>query len=273
MELTLLAALSFLGCFTGFLAGLFGIGGGMILTPFLTMLLSLSGAFPSDQIVHIAIATSMGTILFTSLSSLRAHARMGGVLWSAFWGLIPGILIGGLAGAHIAGALSAFWIALVFTTFVGFSATKIFISRSNSQGTRDMPGPAGLIASGFTIGTIASIVGAGGGFIIVPFLTWCRVSIHKAVGTSAALGFPVSLAGTIGYVISGWNVPELAGYDGLFGYIYWPALLAVALCSIFTAPMGAKLAHKLDSTRLKKLFGLMLYCLAGYMLYKAILAY
>ncbi len=272
MDASLLILLPVLGCMTGFLAGLFGVGGGMILTPFLTLLLSYGGRFPPEAIVHIAIATSMGTILFTSASSLRAHAKHKAVIWPAFWQLIPGILLGGLLGARIAGWLSTFWIAIIFTSFVMVSATKIFISKGPTS-SRDLPGPVGMGIAGLSIGTIASIVGAGGGFLIVPFLTWCKATIHKAIGTSAALGFPISVAGTIGYIWSGLSVPSLQGYSGLIGYIYWPALLAVAVCSTLTAPLGAKLAHNLDTKKLRYLFALLLYCLGAYMLYKAIRAY
>ncbi len=271
MSLTLLLALPLLGAFTGLLAGLFGVGGGMILTPFLTMLLSLTGQFPPETIVHIALATSMGTIVFTSASSFRAHAQHGAVEWKAFYTLMPGIILGGLLGAQITGALPTFWIALIFTIFVTLSATKIFVTKKQTK-TRDLPTPLGLTAWGTGIGTVAAIVGAGGGFMIVPFLTWCRVSIHTAIGTSAALGLPVSIAGTLGYIWAGLNRPELEGISGLIGFIYWPALIAVALCSIFTAPLGASIAHKMESRRLRQCFAVLLYSLGVYMLYKGVMS-
>ena len=200
MELQYVLALAGLGCGTGFLAGLLGIGGGMVLTPFLTLILSHAG-LPDEHVVHVAIATSMGTILFTSLSSVRAHAARGAVIWRVVGLVAPGILAGALIGAQISGALSTFWVALIFSVFVSFSATKMFIS-SKTVPSRTLPGTAGMIGAGAAIGVISSIVGAGGGFISVPFLTYCNVKMHNAIGTSAALGFPIACAGTIGYIIS-----------------------------------------------------------------------
>lgn len=271
MELQYVLALAGLGCGTGFLAGLLGIGGGMVLTPFLTLILSHAG-LPDEHVVHVAIATSMGTILFTSLSSVRAHAARGAVIWRVVGLVAPGILVGALIGAQISGALSTFWVALIFSVFVSFSATKMFIS-SKTVPSRTLPGTAGMIGAGAAIGVISSIVGAGGGFISVPFLTYCNVKMHNAIGTSAALGFPIACAGTIGYIISGWNVPGLPGWPFTLGYLHLPALVSVAALSMLTAPLGARVAHSIDTKPLKRIFASMLYLLAAYMFYKAVSAY
>lgn len=199
MSLELIAALLVLGACTGYLAGLLGIGGGMVLTPFLTLILSMAGV-PDAVVVHAAIATSLSTILFTSLSSVRAH---------------------------------------------------------NNRG------------AGTGIGSVSSLVGAGGGFISVPFMVWCNVPMHKAVGTSAALGFPIAFAGTLSYIWAGWGNPELAGTEHMLGYIHWPALLSVAAMSVLTAPLGAKTAHSIDTKPLKRIFACLLLCLATYMLVRA----
>ena len=271
MDLQIVICLALLGSCTGFLAGLLGIGGGMVLTPFLTMLLAHAG-IPPEHIVHCAIATSMGTILFTSLSSVRAHAARGAVLWKVVASMAPGILLGAVIGAQISGALSTFWVALFFSIFVYTSATKMFIS-SKTVASRSLPGTGGMFGAGTVIGVISSLVGAGGGFISVPFMTYCNVRMHNAIGTSAALGFPIAFAGTIGYIISGWGNPALPGWPYTLGFIHLPALFSVAEMSILTAPIGAKVAHSIDTKPLKRIFGCVLFVLATYMLWKAVSAF
>ena len=268
MSIQIILALAALGCCTGFLAGLLGIGGGMVLTPVLTLLLAYAG-IPIEHIVHVAIATSMGTILFTSLSSVRAHAKRGAVLWNVVFAMAPGILVGGLLGAQISGALPTFWVAMIFAVFVYFSAAKMFLNTKPTP-SRHLPGTAGMFGAGTVIGVISALVGAGGGFISVPFMTWCNVKMHNAVGTSAAFGFPIAFAGTIGYIISGWGLTGLPGWPYTIGYIHLPALICVAATSIFFAPLGAKVAHATDTKPLKRIFACMLFVLASYMLWKAI---
>ncbi|MDO5532522.1 sulfite exporter TauE/SafE family protein [Sutterella sp.] len=268
MPIEIILALACLGCCTGFLAGLLGIGGGMVLTPFLTMLLAMA-SIPDQHIVHVAIATSMGTILFTSLSSVRAHAKRGAVLWNVVWAMAPGILVGGLIGPQISGSLPTFWIALFFACFVYFSAIKMFIN-TQPKPSRHLPGTAGMFGAGTVIGVISALVGAGGGFISVPFMTWCNVKMHNAVGTSSAFGFPIAFAGTIGYIWKGWGLETLPGWPFTLGYIHVPALLCVAVTSIFFAPLGAKVAHSIDTKPLKRIFACLLFVLASYMLWKAL---
>ncbi len=267
MDIQIVLALALLGSCTGFLAGLLGIGGGMVLTPFLTMLLTNAG-IPPEHVVHCAIATSMGTILFTSLSSVRAHASRGAVLWKVAAAIAPGILVGAVLGAQISGALPTFWVALIFSIFVYTSAAKMFMT-SKTVASRTLPGPLGMFGAGSVIGVISSLVGAGGGFISVPFMTYCNVKMHNAIGTSAALGFPIAFAGTIGYIISGWGNPALPGWPYTLGFIHLPALFSVAVMSILTAPLGAKAAHSIDTKPLKRIFASILFLLATYMLWKA----
>ena len=234
----------------------------------MTMLLVYVGV-PDTAIVHTAIATSLATIMFTSLSSVRAHHKRGAVLWNVVAAVAPGILVGALLGAKISSLLPTFWISLVFVCFVGFSAIKMFIN-SKPQPKRTLPGMAGMFGAGTGIGVISALVGAGGGFISVPFMVWCNVKMHNAVGTSAALGFPIAAAGTLGYIITGWSEPGLPQFPMMLGYIHLPALLSVAAASIFTAPFGAKVAHSIDTKPLKRIFACMLLVLAGYMLTRAI---
>lgn len=266
MDPVLIAALLALGAAIGFAAGLLGIGGGMLTVPFMTLLFTLQ-KFPPQHIVHMAIATSLATIMFTSISSVRAHHKRGAVLWPVAAKLAPGIVVGSLAGAKLAGALPSKWLALVFALFVGFSATQMLLG-SKPKPTRQLPGTAGMLGAGGAIGVVSAIVGAGGGFLSVPFMTWCNVRIHNAVATSASLGFPIAAAGTIGYVISGWHLTGIT--PGAVGYIHVPALVALAAASVLTAPLGARVAHALDTARLKRVFAVLLYLLAAYMLYKSL---
>jgi len=262
----LVAQLLALGLCTGFLAGLLGIGGGMLMVPFLTLILEHRGV-PAGLSVKMAIATSMATILFTSLSSVRAHHRRGAVRWPIVQGMAPGILAGGLlAGAGAFALLKGQALALVFGLFVSFSATQMLRNRK-PQASRQMPGLAGQATVGTGVGFLSGLVGAGGGFVSVPFMTWCNVPIHQAVATSAALGFPIALANTLGYVIGGWSLP--AALPGALGYLYLPALGVIAVASVSMAPMGARVAHAMDIAQLKKAFALLLYTLAAYMLWKA----
>jgi uncharacterized membrane protein YfcA len=266
LDLTLVAELLLLGSCTGFLAGLLGIGGGMLMVPFITLILDARGV-PASLGVKMAIATSMATILFTSLSSVRAHHRRGAVRWDLVRTLAPGIVIGSLvAGAGVFAALKGTTLALVFGLFVAFSATQMLLDKKPAP-TRQMPGPAGRLGAGGVIGFISGLVGAGGGFISVPFMAWCNVAMHNAVATSAALGFPIALASTAGYVIGGWQLDS--GLPGSLGYLWLPALGVIACASVLTAPLGARTAHAMNVAQLKRVFALVLYGLSAYMLSKA----
>lgn len=267
-EPLLIIQLALLGLGTGFLAGLLGIGGGMLMVPFITIILSGRGVGP-DLSVKMAIATSMATIIFTSISSVRAHHKRGAVRWELVRGLAPGIVLGGaIASLGVFALLKGTWLALFFAAFVSFSATQMFLDRKPAP-TRQVPGTVGLMGAGGVIGFLSGLVGAGGGFVSVPFMTWCNVAIHNAVATSAALGFPIALANVVGYVVSGQSVQDLPPYS--FGYIWLPALGVIAVCSVLTAPLGARAAHKLPVKQLKRVFASILYLLAAYMLYKGLM--
>ena len=262
----LAAELLALGAVVGFLAGLLGIGGGMMMVPVLTLLLTQRGV-EAGHAVKMAIATSMATILFTSLSSVREHHRLGAVRWDLAATLTPGILLGGLAaGAGAFAVLKGRGLALFFAVFIGWSALRMLRDRKPVPG-RQLPGRAGQTAVGAGIGFASGLLGAGGAFLSVPFMVWCNVPPRHAVGTSAALGFPIAAAATVGYTIAGWQVaPAL---PGSFGYFFAPALALVALASISLAPLGARTAQRVDVQLLKRLFALLLFVLAGTMLHKA----
>jgi uncharacterized protein len=267
MSGSLIAELLVLGLCTGFLAGLLGIGGGMLMVPFLTFLLSQRGVEPGLA-VKMAIATSMTTILFTSIASVRAHHKRGAVRWDIVRAMAPGVVAGGLiAGAGVFAVVKGHALALFFAAFVAFSATQMLRAKKPAA-TRQMPGPAGQAAVGGGIGFLSGLVGAGGGFVSVPFMTWCNVAIHNAVATSAALGFPIALANTAGYLVGGWSLPP--SLPGAFGYLYVPALVIIALASVTMAPLGARAAHRMNVNQLKRAFALLLYALAAYMLYRGV---
>jgi uncharacterized membrane protein YfcA len=261
----LIAELLALGVAGGFLAGLLGVGGGMMMVPFLTLILSARGV-EAAVAVKMAVATSMATILFTSLSSVRAHARHGAVRWDLVRGLAPGIVAGGLlGGGGLFALLKGQGLALLFAAFVGFSALQMLRDRKPRPG-RQMPGWAGQTTVGGAIGLLSGLVGAGGAFLSVPFMVWCNVPMRQAVGTSAALGFPIALANTAGYLVAGRALaPAL---PGAMGYLYLPALAVIATASVLLAPLGARTAHRIDTGKLKRIFALLLLALAGSMLYR-----
>lgn len=267
LEPLLIIELAVLGLGTGFLAGLLGIGGGMLMVPFITLIISSRGVSP-DLAVKMAIATSMATIIFTSIASVRAHHKRGAVRWDIVRRLAPGIVLGSIVGSlGVFSLLKGSYLAIFFGLFVGFSATQMFIDKKPKP-SRQMPGTAGQLAAGGFIGFLSGLVGAGGGFISVPFMTWCNVAIHSAVATSAALGFPIAVANVLGYVLSGMSVQGLP--EGSFGYIWLPALAIIASASFFMAPVGARAAHKLPVSKLKRVFASILYVLAAYMLWKGL---
>lgn len=262
LEPQLILELVLMGVVGGFLAGLLGIGGGMIMVPFMVIILEAKH-FPPEHVVKMAVATSLATICFTSLSSVRAHNKHGAVLWPVARSLAPGILLGGAVGAQIAAALPTKVLGMVFAVFIAYSATQMLLNRK-PQASRTLPGPVGMVGVGGVIGLLSSIVGAGGAFVSVPFMTWCNVRIHQAVATSAALGFPIALAGTLGYVWAGRHLGEMP--PGAFGYLYVPGLLVIASASMMMAPLGARTAHRMDIRPLKRAFAIVLYLLAGYFL-------
>lgn len=260
----LIAELALIGTGTGFLAGLLGIGGGMIMVPFLTMILTGKG-YPADYTVKMAVATSLATIAFTSLSSVRAHHKRGAVLWPLVKVLAPGILVGSVLGAQVAHALPGKLLGVLFAVFVAFSATQMFLNRKPKP-SRTLPGPLATFGVGGAIGLLSALVGAGGAFVSVPFMTWCNVKIHDAVGTSSALGFPIAVAGTAGYVWAGMDLPQMPA--GSVGYLYLPGLAVISTASMLMAPLGARTAHRMDIQPLKKAFAFVLYGLAAYFLFR-----
>ncbi|XLZ70013.1 sulfite exporter TauE/SafE family protein [Massilia sp. SR12] len=265
MDWGLVGILLLMGAGGGFAAGLLGIGGGMVLVPFITMIFTAKG-FPPELVVHMAIATSLATIMFTSLSSVRAHHKHGAVQWRIVALLAPGIVVGSWIGPWIGKQMNTSALSLLFAAFVTFSAVQMILNKKPAPG-RELPGTPGMFAAGGVIGVVAGLVGAGGGFISVPFMAWCNVRIHQAVATSAALGFPIALSGTLSNIYFGWSEPGLPQYS--LGFIYLPALAVIAAASVTMAPLGARTAHKMDVVALKRSFAVVLFGLAAYMFYHA----
>lgn len=253
-----------LGAIAGFLAGLFGVGGGTILVPVLLFLFDAQN-FPVDYAMHMALGTAMATILFTSVASAHKHHQHGAVNWLTVRNIAPGILLGTALGTASAAAISPRGLGIFFTLFVYFAAAQILLD-IRPRPTRQLPGFAGTTLVGTFTGWISSLVSIGGGTIVVPFLVWCNVPLRNAIGTSAAVGFPVAFGGTLGYIATGAGVHPLPAPN--LGFVYLPALLWVALASIATAPLGAKTAHRLQVGVLRKLFAVLLIALASKLLLK-----
>tara|TARA_Y100001954_G_scaffold239630_1_gene317014 strand:+ start:8050 stop:8871 length:822 start_codon:yes stop_codon:yes gene_type:complete len=256
-----------LGAFAGVLAGLLGIGGGLVIVPMLNFAFELQG-FPEVHIQHVALGTSLATIIFTSLSSMRAHHKRGAIDWTAFWRLAPGIILGTYLGAWIASILSTMVLKAVFGIFLYYVATQMLFGKK-TEGTREMPGTVGIFGAGNVIGIFSAIVGIGGGTLTVPFLSWCSQTMHRSIATAAAVGLPIALSGTAGYIINGTGVENIPGPH--IGYVYIPALLGIIATSMLTAPFGAKLAHSLPVDKLKRIFAILLYAVGTKMLWSAFL--
>ncbi|QDE29678.1 sulfite exporter TauE/SafE family protein [Shewanella polaris] len=251
-----------LGSFVGFMAGLLGIGGGGILVPILTSIFLLNG-IAIDHVVHLALGTSMACMVITTFSSFRSHNAKGAVVWLAVKGMVLGIILGTFSATFLASYLSSLFLGIFFALFMAFVSSQMFLNKKPKP-SRELSGTPGLFAAGFGIGSISALVSIGGGSLTVPYLTWQNIEIKKAIGTSAAIGLPISVAGTVGYLINGWHYSSPNDY--IFGYVYLPAVLLISITSFITAPYGAQLAHKLPVSILKKIFAVLLITLSIKML-------
>lgn len=239
-----------MGALAGTLAGLLGIGGGIIIVPVLVLVFEGRGVGP-EVIMHVAIGTSLATIVVTSMSSIRAHHRRRAVDWAVFRRITPGILLGGFLGALIADALPGDTLRVLFAIFMLLVAAQFAFTGAPAPHRR-LPGRVGLAASGTAIGTVASMMGVGGGSMSVPYLSWCNVPLRQAVATSAAIGFPIALSGALTYLVIGWDAPGRPVWS--YGYVNLPAFFGIVVASILFAPVGARLAHTLPERILKRTF-------------------
>ncbi|MFN2353666.1 MAG: sulfite exporter TauE/SafE family protein [Desulfopila sp.] len=243
------------GGVAGLLAGLLGIGGGLVIVPMLAFSFAAQGV-TELHILHMALGTSLASIIFTSLSSLWAHHKRRAVIWPVMLRITPGLLIGTFFGSWVASQLSSQFLKVFFGLFLLYVATQMLLG-IKPKPSRELPGMAGKSAAGGIIGIFSSLVGIGGGTLSVPFLVYHNTAMHRAIGTSAALGLPIAIAGACGYIVNGLGVADLPA--GSIGFIHLTALCGVVAASIFTAPLGARLAHSLPVAGLKKIFSVLFY--------------
>jgi uncharacterized membrane protein YfcA len=251
-----------LGLVVGFFAGMLGIGGGVIIVPLLVFLFAAQH-FQPERILHLALGTSLASIVFTNLSSVRAHHLRGGVRWDIVRAATPAIIAGTLVGTAFADRMSSRYLAIIFTVFVFFSSLQMWVD-SKPVATRTLPGKFGLSTAGFAVGTLCSLVGVGGGILVIPLMTICNVPMINAIGTSAAIGLPISIGGALGYVVTGFGQTGLPPLS--LGYVYIPALVGLVVGSFVTVPLGAHVAHRMRVIVLRRIFAVILFMLATRML-------
>jgi len=259
--MTWIAAYLFFGAIVGFLAGLLGIGGGMVLVPILSALFTAQALAPG-YVVHMALGTGMASIVFTSVSSVREHRRLGSVDWQIVRRLAPAMMVGALAATFATGWIPQRALALTFAIITCGGATQL-LRRSKPVSARQLPGPLALSSVMAAIGAICGLMSAGGAFLSVPFMVYCGIPMRTAIGCGAALALPVAVIGTVGYMISGWPVEVLPQYA--LGFVYLPALVVLVAASVLFAPLGVRCMHRVPVPTLKRVFAVLLYLLAAKM--------
>ncbi|MBL4765253.1 MAG: sulfite exporter TauE/SafE family protein [Colwellia sp.] len=251
-----------LGSLVGFVAGLLGVGGGGIMVPILTIIFLYQGV-DADSVMHLALGTSMAAIIFTSISSLRAHQTHRTIKWNIVKLMSFGVIFGTFIATFLAAQLSSLYLAIFFTLFMAYVAIKLLVNKQINTDNCHISNK-NLLFSASGIGAISALVSIGGGSLTVPYLVSKGINVKKAIGTSAAIGLPISIAGTLGYLINGWD--SNLGYEYTLGFIYLPAVFLISITSFFTAPYGAKLAQHLPISILKKVFACLLILLSLKML-------
>lgn len=252
-----------LGMITGLLAGLFGVGGGSVIVPVLAILFTAHG-FPAELVMVMAVATSLAAIILTAVSSIVAHHRLGSVLWDKVVRLTPGILLGSILGAIVAEFISAQALRYIVAFFLFYMGLQIALQVKPKPGSTTQSKIMDHCA-GMTIGVVSAIIGIGGGSLTVPYLVKGNMPMRNAVAIGSACGLPLAVAGTVSYALLGLKAVYLPEWS--LGYVYLPAFLGTSLSSIFTAPLGAKLAHSLPAAKLKRYFSLLLFIMAAKMLW------
>jgi uncharacterized membrane protein YfcA len=243
-----------LGAVVGFFAGLLGIGGGLAIVSTLAVVFASRGD-PPQYLMHLAIGTSLAAIAAGAFASFRTHHRHGSVDWVIARRMTPGLLVGVLGGIAAARFMPTAFLKYFFLAFMALLTAQMAFNL-RPKPSAELPGAGGLAAVGVFIGAVSSLFGGGAAAIGVPFLTWCRIGMHRAIGTAAAMGFPVAVAGALGYAIAGWNVEGLP--RGSVGFVYLPAFAGISITSLLAAPWGARLAHRLDGAMLRRIFALFL---------------
>jgi len=255
-----------LGAFAGFLAGMFGVGGGLAVVPILYMIFSAQH-FPAEHLMHLSLGTSMACIVFTSIASSRAHHRLGNIEWSLVRNMVPGLLIGTLGGSFAASQIPTRPLAFTFTVVVLYASIQMMLDFRPAP-TRTIPSKAAQFGVSLAIGGVAAITAASGGFLAIPYMVWHNVSMKHAIGTSAAIGLPVAVAGAIGYLATGIGASGMPPFS--LGYVNLPALIGVVACTMFFAPIGARLASRMPMGQMKRVYGAYLLIIAAKMLHSAL---
>ncbi len=251
-----------MGGLVGFFAGLLGVGGGSVMVPILSMIFVARG-FSNDNVIHMALATSMATIIPGAIVSAWTHHKHQAVNWDVVKRLTPGVLVGTFSGAVIAHFSSTVFLKSFFVAFICFLALQMLLNarpRAADSGALRLPGKFGLFGFGLVMGLVSSFAGIGGAVLSIAYLSWCNMRMHETIGTAAAIGVPLSIAGTIGFVLTGMSDATLPAWS--LGYVYLPAMAGIALTSMLVAPYGARLAHRLPVSTLKKVFVVFLVALA-----------
>ena len=241
-----------LGAIAGFVAGLLGVGGGLIMVPVLLYL--LAPTIDQSVLMHTAIGTALSVIVFTSISSVYAHHKHGAILWKNVARLTPTILLGALSGAFVAKSMSFDFLRIFIACFEITVAGVLWFGVGTTGHADNLARWVWLVV-GYLVGLVAAIVGIGGGTMTTPFLIYNNVEIKNAVATSAAIGVPIAIAGSLGFIIVGLNVD---GVTGGLGFINLKALFSIAVSSVIFASLGAKVTHRVDSKNLKRGFAIFL---------------
>lgn len=247
-----------LGLFVGVIAGLLGIGGGGILVPALTSIFIYQGV-PKDSVMHLALGTSMACIILTSYSSMRSHHKNGAINWLIVKIMSVGIVVSTFSATFLTAYLSSKALAIFFAIFMAYASVQMF-SKKTVLSASGKINKTELRSVSLGIGAISALVSIGGGSLTVPYLTWRGIGIRDAIGTSAALGFYISIAGTLGYLFNG--ILNTTTTEHVWGYLSLPAVMLVSIPSYFSAPLGAKLTQRLPIQKLKKIFGVLLMILS-----------
>lgn len=262
MDISMFLPLVLVGCVAGFMAGLLGVGGGLIIVPVFVWWMNshgLGGVYTQ----HVAVGSSLAIMVCTSFSSVVAQQKQGSVRWDIFKKLGPAIVVGTLLGAQVAAYIPGRQLQWFFVVFVFMVGIKTFLGRKTG-GSRELPGWLGSGLVGSIIGVVSSWIGIGGSTMTIPFMTWCKVPIRQAIGTSSLLGWPIAFFGALGYMVSGQGEVNL---PGMVGFVYFPGVIAVALTTVLFAPLGVKVAHRISPKQLKIIFSLLLIAVSGQMLY------
>jgi uncharacterized protein len=243
-----------IGAVVGFFAGLLGIGGGIIIVSTLALVFVARG-LPAAYVMHLAIGTSLAAIAAGAFASFRTHHRHGAVDWAVVKAMTPGLLVGVAGGVLMARWMPTAWLKGLFLALMTcITAQMAFNLRPKAM--RELPGRGGLFGVGTFIGAVSSFFGGGAAAIGVPYLSWCSMDTHRAIGTCAAMGFTLAIAGSVGYAVAGWGVPGMPRPS--VGFVYLPAFVGISATSMLVAPWGARLAHRLKGATLRRIFALFL---------------